>query len=108
MPAAVAETWSLMLWGFSAPTTVTVEAHGGKPRSTCSGSQGDSASFSATQKLYLDGWPWVERSSTPGRGAAHVDQDQPQGPPDRGVGPAAGAEGAVAGVDAQLGRRPGR
>ena len=66
MPGAALLMWSLMLCGPSAPHTVTVLVSVAKPRSTCNGSQGFSSSFSATQKLYLAGWPWVERSSIPG------------------------------------------
>src|SRR5213595_1336241 len=65
--SAVAEPWSLTLWGASAPHTVTQLSAARKPRSTWSGAHGDTASCSATQYEYLPGWPRVARSSRPGR-----------------------------------------
>ena len=49
------------------PTTVTTLASRAKPRSTCSGVQGLSASFSAKQNVYFAGWPSVAISISPGR-----------------------------------------
>ena len=66
MPSAVMLSWSLMLCGPSAATTVTVLACAGKPRSTWSGSHGLAASFSATQKVNLAGVPAVAMSPVPG------------------------------------------
>src|SRR5262245_63495372 len=66
MPSAVMLSWSLMLCGPSAATTVTVLACAGNPSSTCSGSHGLAASFSATQKVNLAGVPAVDMSPVPG------------------------------------------
>src|SRR5262249_37631521 len=69
MADGVVEAWSLMLCGASDPQTVTVLSPA-KPRSAASGSHGEAASFSARQYEYLPGWPWVGRSSFPGRAPA--------------------------------------
>src|SRR5579884_3894494 len=50
-----------------AKLAVVTLAPAGKPRSTCSGSQGLSSSFSAMQKQYLPGVPWVPWSNSPER-----------------------------------------
>lgn len=49
MPRPVRLTWSLTLWGASAAKSVTALWSGRRPRLTCSGSQGEASSFSATQ-----------------------------------------------------------
>src|SRR5205814_10572385 len=65
--SAVAEPWSLTLWGASEPHTVTQLSSARKPRSTWSGAHGLSASFSAKQYEYFPGWTSVAGSSRPGR-----------------------------------------
>src|SRR6266581_4664970 len=54
---------SMMLAGAAPPKAVTVLVSGAKPRSTWSGAQGLSASFSAKQQVYLAGLPSVDLSA---------------------------------------------
>src|SRR4030088_2708061 len=65
--SGVRDNWSAIPWTPAPANKVTVDTPDGGPRSTESGSQGDPASSSAKQKLYLPGFPSVARSTSPGR-----------------------------------------
>ena len=93
-PRALVLRWSEIDSGASAPNTVTTDATGAKPRSTCSGSHGlhllvlgeaqpDLARVAERRA--------VETAREPAAGQA---DDEPQRAPDRHVGPPAGAERA--------------
>ena len=59
--------WSAKPCGPDPAKSVTAEVPSGMPRSTDSGSQGEPASSSAKQKVYLPGLPSVALSTPPGR-----------------------------------------
>ena len=83
---------SFMIWcGDPAASTVTADTPGGTPRSAASGSHGLSSSSSATQNVNLPGGRgWSGRAA--GHAAEHIDDEQAERAPDRGVGAAAVGE----------------
>ena len=79
---------------------VTADLPGAMPRSTESGSQHESSSFSAKQKPTLPGVPSVARSTPPGLPPPTLRMIELQGAADGGVGAVALAERVDAGVHA--------
>ncbi len=92
----------MMLAGAAPPKAVTVLVLAARPRSTWSGAQELSASFSANQHVYLAGLPRVDLSACCGTPPPIVVNDQPDRAADGRVGPEARTEQVPARVEPDL------